>query len=429
MNRVFLSGGLVLASILATVNVAKGEAEPAYSSPQYLFFHIAPTDPDPGMRWVQQDPDSFSRDLFDDLTEKIEPVENEDLKIGLSFSFSLLQDPVDVLVESLQALLDLSEETGIPVQINVDGQNWWGNRPDLWNWWDPDKPGYDPDNRYNVEWTDWDPDSAVKIGWRDWGRQIRVRPEPNLMSPAVREATLDALRPMAAAVAEWWRDLPNEKKHLLGGFRVGWETSIGVNAYHYPDGNRYYEQWPEDSSNDPTHGRNHAEGYFGGLAPLGHAALKTAGIKTSGEITPNDIAEVVRRYLAELSKAAHEEGIPKRLLFTHQGGTYEPWEKHLPFWPAINEWATPGWSFYGVDPEEPPGLARAMGERGRERWAAVEWWWGAPDAEGWRDHFERTLRWKDCRFVTVYNWNQGMFREEPAGLQAVHELLHTYEAR
>ncbi|MFO7774666.1 MAG: hypothetical protein R6W89_02590, partial [Candidatus Hydrogenedentota bacterium] len=327
MNRVFLSGGLVLASILATVNAAKGEAEQTYSSPQYLFFHIAPTDPDPGMRWVQQDPDSFSRDLFDDLTEKIEPVENEDLKIGLSFSFSLLQDPVDVLVESLQALLDLSEETGIPVQINVDGQNWWGNRPDLWNWWDPDKPGYDPDNRYNVEWTDWDPDSAVKIGWRDWGRQIRVRPEPNLMSPAVREATLDALRPMAAAVAEWWRDLPNEKKHLLGGFRVGWETSIGVNAYHYPDGNRYYEQWPEDASNDPTHGRNHAEGYFGGLAPLGHAALKTAGIKTSGEITPNDIAEVVSRYLAELSEAAHEEGIPKRLLFTHQGGTYEPWEK------------------------------------------------------------------------------------------------------
>ena len=29
---------------------------------------------------------------------------------------------------------------------------------------------------------------SVKIGWRNWGRQLRVLPMPNLMSPAYRQA-------------------------------------------------------------------------------------------------------------------------------------------------------------------------------------------------------------------------------------------------
>jgi hypothetical protein len=27
----------------------------------------------------------------------------------------------------------------------------WKSRPDLWNWFGRDKPGHDPDNKYNVE--------------------------------------------------------------------------------------------------------------------------------------------------------------------------------------------------------------------------------------------------------------------------------------
>ncbi len=379
---------------------------------QYIFFHVAPTDRN--LRWDQRNPASFTRFMFDDLLEKVEPEQNRSLKVGLSFSFSVLQSSLDKQIESLEKLLALSVETGVPVQINVDGQNWWGHRPDLWNWWDPERPGYNPDNRYNVEWTDWTPDSAVKIGWRNWGSQIRVLPEPNLMSPAVLQATIEGIRPLAAKVAQWADELPPEKRYLFGGFRVGWESSIGVNAYHYPDGNRYHGK---DSADDPDHGRNHQAGLFAGLAPLGHAALTTSGIKNEGEITRDDIAEVVYRYLAILSRAAYDEGIPKHLLFTHQGGTYPPFEKHLPFWPAINEWSTPGWSFYGYDPRRPRQLREALEEAKQESWAAVEWWWSG----NWRSNFQRTLSWKDCRFVTVYNW-QG-FRNNSAALKAVHELV------
>jgi len=383
---------------------------------RYIFFHVASTDPH--LRWDQGNPASFTRAMFDDLLEKVEPATDRALQVGLSFSFSVLQTSLETQASSLDALLALSVETGIPVQINVDGQNWWGHRPDLWNWWDPGRPGYDPDNRHNVEWTDWDPDNAVKLCWRNWGRQIRVLPEQNLMSPAVLEATIAGIRPLASKVAKWADALPPGQKHLFGGFRVGWETSIGVNAYHYPEGNRYLDR---DRADDPVQGRNHAVDQFGGLAPLGYAALTTAGIKTDGEITPADIAEVVRRYLAVLSKAASEEGIPRHLLFTHQGGTYHPFEKHLPFDPSINEWSTPGWSFYGLDPDRPPQLRQALEDAGQESWAAVEWWWGAPDQAGWRSNFARTLGWKDCRFVTVYNWQS--FRNNRQALEAVRALV------
>ena len=46
----------------------------------------------------------------------------------------------------------------------------------------------------NVEWTNWSSDSAIKIAWRNWGRQLRVLPPPNLMSPRYREACHEEMR-------------------------------------------------------------------------------------------------------------------------------------------------------------------------------------------------------------------------------------------
>jgi len=31
----------------------------------------------------------------------------------------------------------------------------WKNRPDLWNCFDPARPGYNPNNKSNVEWHGW----------------------------------------------------------------------------------------------------------------------------------------------------------------------------------------------------------------------------------------------------------------------------------
>jgi len=51
---------------------------------------------------------------------------------------------------------DIARQTNVAVHFNVDDHIGWDQRPDLWNWYDPKKPGYNPDNRKNVEWYDWD---------------------------------------------------------------------------------------------------------------------------------------------------------------------------------------------------------------------------------------------------------------------------------
>jgi hypothetical protein len=42
------------------------------------------------------------------------------------------------------------------VMLHFDFHLAWKKRPDVWNWFDPGKPGYDPQNKYNVEWHGWD---------------------------------------------------------------------------------------------------------------------------------------------------------------------------------------------------------------------------------------------------------------------------------
>lgn len=409
---------LVLAWLPRLAVSAPDEAE---KPPRYIFFNITPRS-----GWNQDRPESFTRALFDEVTRTIGAPDNPRLRVGLSFVFSTLESPTNVLAASLGRLLAASEEANVPVLVTFDGQNWWQHRPDLWNWWDTNQPGFNPGNVFNVEWTGWSPTQAVKICWRNWGRQLRVAPAPNLASPRVVEEHLNGLRALVPVVVDWQRRLPPERRWLCGGVKLGWEAGIGYNAFHYVDGNRYLEQWPHDASHDPQQGLDKPNGWGAGGSRLGYAALKTSGLKTQGEITPDDIARVTAAYLEKLCRLAHTLGLSRELIFTHLGGNYDPWDKHLPFWPAFNEWSTPGWSFYGCGPRESGSLERELAAAGRTRWAAAEWWWGAADAAGWENNFRRTLSFQDCRFLCVYNWNQGMFEKVPVGHEAVRRLVQTW---
>jgi hypothetical protein len=126
---------------------------------------------------------------------------------------------------------------------------------------------------------------------------------------------------------------------------------------------------------------------------------------------------MVHRYLADLCKLVRRQGIPAHLIFTHQGGTYAPWDKHLSFKPAINDDSIPGWSFYSHDPPDCGSLAADLESVGRKQWAASEWWRGGSNTAEWREHFERALAFKQCRLITVYNWEP--FSRAPEAIAAV----------
>jgi hypothetical protein len=45
------------------------------------------------------------------------------------------------------------------------------------------------------------------------------------------------------------------------------------------------------------------------------------------------------------------------------------------------------------------------------------------NAAACEDHFRRTLSFRDCRFICVYEWNLGVFERAAAGQAAVRKLV------
>ena len=360
-----------------------------------------------------------AREEFEQVKRALPDVPVARIRLGVGYIFSYFRAPNDeVLLASLRRVLQLSEETDTPVLIQIDGENWWDARPDLWNWWDTSLPGFDTANRENVEWSGWNPDHALKIAWRNWGRQLRVRPPPNLMSARYRQACHKKMALLIPVVLDWWKALPAEKRELFVGLKLGWESSIGVNAWCYPNGNDLLDK---PASEDPTTGLQSDQPPARGVAQIGYAAVKTAGIRNSGDLTEADLAEVVRRHLDDLCREAARLSVPRERLFTHVAG----WkEGELLYQTAVNQFSCPGWSFYhhAEDPRKDTGVQAALKHSDAPWWAATEWLFQGPnEVIPWRQALENTMADRRCRYVCIFNWED--IRDNVAALEAIRQTV------
>jgi hypothetical protein len=219
-------------------------------------------------------------------------------------------------------------------------------------------------------------------------------------------------------VLDWWRALPPAKQDLFVGLKVGWESSIGVNAWYYPDGNALLAR---PSSDDPTSGLKAGEPPARGVAQIGYAAVRTAGLRDSGNLTEADLAEVVRRHLDDLCREAARLGVPREKLFTHVAG----WkENELLYQTAVNPFSCPGWSFYqhAADPRQDAGVQGALKRSDAPWWAATEWLFQGPRETGpWRQALQNTLADRRCRYVCLYNWED--IRESAPVLEAIRQTV------
>ena len=162
------------------------------------------------------------------------------------------------------------------------------------------------------------------------------------MSARYRAACHQEMGELVPLLLDWYKTLPTEQRYLFVGLKVGWESSIGVNAWYCPNGNTLLSQ-PEKL--DPTSGLSADQLPGRGVVQLGYAAVKTAGLRREGAITEGELAEVVRRHLEDLSHEAVRLGVPRDHLFTHAAG----WkESELLYHAAVNEFSCPGWSFTGM---------------------------------------------------------------------------------
>lgn len=388
-------GGAVLSSIVC--------GKVAVAADQFIVFNLS------GGR---------KADAFAQISEAIGRHPAGKVRVGIGGIFSYLDHPLTEVVADLREFLRLAQATNTPIIVQLDGEQWWRNRPDLWNWWDTNQPGYSPANRANVEWTNWTADSAIKIAWRNWGQQYRMLPPPNLMSARYREACHEEMRVLIPIVLDWWHRLSAKQKELLIGFKVGWESSIGVNAWYYPGGNELLDQ---PAAKDPTSGLKPEEIPARGVTQLGYAAVKTANIRTNGAITESDLAEVVRRHLEDLCREAARLGVPREQLFTHVAG----WrEGELLYATANNSLSCPGWSFYkhAADPPGDVGVQQALKASNAPYWAAVEWLYQGPaEKAAWERALTATLADKRCRYLCIYNWSG--VRDNRAAMDAIRELI------
>lgn len=392
----------------------------------YIFLNRAP-----GQGMNQANPESINCATFEEITGSFIQQSDSKIKVGVSFIFSPFRTDPEKTVASLNNFLRSAEELSVPVMIQFDFEHWWGARPDLWNWWDPSLPGYHSDNRENVEWTHWSSDYAIKISWRNWGRQIRVLPPPNLASPRYMDACREQMQLLMPIITKWYAALPEDKKQIFVAVKVGHESSLGVNAYYYPNGNEFLDK-PE--SDDPKTGLVEKDVLSRGVQQIGYATIKTAGIRTGGDITEWDLYEATRRYLEFLSRETSQYGIPREKLFTHGAG----WsDGELLYDAAINDYSCPGWSFYAhaKDPMKEPAVKRGLARSDAPYWGAVEWllmegmssasqtqYGAASETETiWKSALKNTLLDPRARLVCIFNWES--IRNNHAAKRAIQQFI------
>ena len=85
---------------------------------------------------------------------------------------------------------NVAKKHNIAVYFSLLTHYMWPNRQDLWNFFDPDQPGYDPGNKVNVEWINWEGDphttnTGESYRYLDWGTPERLAPHMCYNSPKI----------------------------------------------------------------------------------------------------------------------------------------------------------------------------------------------------------------------------------------------------
>lgn len=345
--------------------------------------------------------------------------------------------PDSPYVIKLRRIFEIAEAENIPVFIPLNGFQWWDELPELYNWWDEDGTktspaffarqdnpadfkqrfiaGYNPDNKWNVEWESWS--TPMQLNWRNWGGgEFRLAPPPNLTGVTQAEQTTyrEVLEARLSALLTQIELSASEleakgKGDLFAGLSLGTEISLNASAT------------PKDE-----------------FMPYGYRALQDAACPTresdcvsaTQNQTPDKLqlqrGEVVGRHLHDLSRFAIRHGIPKQRIYTHvwgEAGEDDP--KYAPYAPAaFNAYSRPGMSFYGFaeNPNDSPPWSAAQKAAGQQPWGAVEYSVPkepAPAQKALRNTLEVP---SGAKVTVIYNWSE--HKDTPA-IAALSQVLNT----
>jgi hypothetical protein len=258
------------------------------------------------------------------------------------------------IVRTIKQNFDTARRTNVAVHFSVDDHIGWDKRPDLWNWYDSARSGYNPDNRKNVEWFDWagtaskrryftpegTPSQSPHMCYNSSAIQSEIRRiVSQVVGPALRKE-IDKLK------------LEN-REYLFAGITVGAEPGI--------DDYSMIPKLPKISLGaDPmqklvakmlTDAGTLIDEDNVPRSRLGYCSLTNAGY--SQKNPPADmnlaLADVNQKFLEFWDKQFVEAGLPCSRLYTHiAASSTQDGNNNAPLRIAFNPYARPGWTTYPV---------------------------------------------------------------------------------
>jgi hypothetical protein len=299
------------------------------------------------------------------------------------------------ITQRIKVRFDIAKQTNTAVHFNVDDHIGWDERPDLWNWYDPARSGYNPDNRKNVEWYDWEGNPNKRRYFTPDGVPSQT-PHMCYNSPTIEKEIAHIISQVVGpALRKEIDKLKQEnKEYLFAGITVGAEAGFDDNSVvsrlaQIPrDGNlqqmamakmltRAATLMDEDKA---PHSR------------LGYCALTNAGYGNGNP--PADInralADINQKFIEFWDKQFVDAGIPCSRIYTHVGADPPQDDNNAPISIVFNPYARPGWTTYPVgtlaNGFQP--LYDELAKHGNPAWGSVEAnaAFANPNAPSWEEY-------------------------------------------
>ncbi len=299
--------------------------------------------------------------------------------------------------QEIKVRFDIAKQTNTAAHFLVDDHIGWSERPDLWNWYDPRKRGYNPDNKKNVEWYDWEGTPNKRRYLTPEGTPSQT-PHMCYNSPAIeKEISRIISQVVGPALRKEIDQLKREnKEYLFGGITVGAEA--GFDDYSVVS---RLSQIPRDANPEQMAMakmlRQAVTLMDEDKAPhgkLGYCSLTNAGYSKANP--PADVnqalAGINRKFIEFWDKQFVDAGISCFKLYTHVAAAPpQDDNNNAPIDIVFNPYARPGWTTYplGTLANGFRPLYEELAKHGNPAWGGVEANNAAfanPNAPGWEEY-------------------------------------------
>ena len=282
--------------------------------------------------------------------------------------------------EALRRAFETAKRTNVAAHFVIDDHIGWDERPDLWNWYDPAKPGYNPGNKKNVEWYDWEGTPNKRRYFTPSGTPS---PSPHMCynSPPVEKEVARIVRDIVgpALLREIDHLKKENKSYLFAGITIGQEAG-------FDDYSTIPKLSDVPAAVDPVHNqlrmslKQAATLMDQDKAPhsrLGYCSLTNAGYSKANQPANfnSALSEINQKFIEFWDKQFSMAGIPCSRIYTHvAAGVPQDEGNNAPISVVFNPYARPGWTTYptgtlanGFQP-----LYDALEKHGNPAWAGVE---------------------------------------------------------